>query len=96
MTDAVRPWSPEDRATLAQLYADGVTYLQMGVAFGRSRSAIASAVLRFINRPPCAPPPPAANVSRSLWSERNLTEPWAKFTARKKAERAAARLELAA
>ena len=95
--------NPDNIAIVAKMRADDVKYHVIGKHFGVSKNAIAGVVARYITvtdarygDAPRPAPVPQLKVN-STWTDKRLTEPWVKFSARRKAERAKARqMELAA
>ncbi len=93
-------WNEANIERLRKLWATGIyTYNVMAVILGVSCGAVSGAIYRYIHRnPPRRPKPKLPTGSRNPQRNPNthtlLVEPWAEYTARKKAERAAAKLAL--
>lgn len=91
-----RPWLDPEIKRLTVLRAEGVSYRQVSRKLGRSRSAVASAIRRYIHQIPDLRPshrqPPTKLRTRArvgvqaIWSERVLTETWAERKARRSRE----------
>lgn len=74
---------------LQQLLDDHLSYTKAAKRLGCSRSAVAGAVRRHIKAIPDDHQLVTGEARRrtNLWTEARLTEPWASWSARRRAER---------
>ena len=92
-------WSEPDKARMVAMRDAGETFAAVAAEFKTGERSVNKVVARYRRRlarmaaPPTVAPSRASvsghNGGHDGWSERALTEPWANYTARKKAERAA-------
>jgi hypothetical protein len=86
-----RPRWPDWRvAQLVELRDQGLSYAQAGKVLGCTRNAVSRAVRTYIHGirdEDARRPPEHQRRHTSLWTEAKLTEPWAAWSARRKAER---------
>ena len=75
------------------LLADGLSQSRIAKHLGVTRSRISHIIHYHVTR---SKVPTFDKPFRGQYTETHLTEPWKKFTARKKAERAAAKASLSA
>ena len=93
-----RSWTPERIAQLKALLAlpQPPTHVVMAAQMGLTTAQVASGIRRHIHGHKTPLTGPTQRLPENSWTEKKLTEPWAAYTARKQAERAASRWAVAA
>lgn len=80
--------APTRTDTLLALIATGLSYGEAGRQMGLNRNQVAGLIYRARNRGRKAKEPTLRRPRDNCWTESRLTESWAEWSARRKAERA--------